>query len=82
MARAMRGETADGIELYVRNASKPDGMFVSVSVRPLKDDGGDIKGGVAVVRDITSQNPLKPCCGKPRKRPSGPIAPRANSFRA
>jgi signal transduction histidine kinase len=53
LARAMRGETADGIELYVRNASKPDGMFASVSVRPLKDDGGDIKGGVAVVRDIT-----------------------------
>ncbi len=53
LARAMRGETADGIELYVRNASKPDGMFVSVSVRPLKDDRGDIKGGVAVVRDVT-----------------------------
>src|SRR5665213_1602102 len=53
LARAMRGETADGIELYVRNALKPDGMFVSVNVRPLKDDGGEIHGGVAVVRDIT-----------------------------
>ena len=53
LARAMRGETADGIELYIRNAIKPEGMFVSVSVRPLKDDGGEIKGGVAVVRDIT-----------------------------
>ncbi len=28
-------------------------MFVSVNVRPLKDDSGEIKGGVAVVRDIT-----------------------------
>jgi len=53
LARAMRGETADGIELYVRNQAKPEGMFVSVSVRPLKDDSGNIKGGVAVVRDIT-----------------------------
>jgi signal transduction histidine kinase/response regulator RpfG family c-di-GMP phosphodiesterase len=53
LARAMRGETADGIELYIRNDYKPEGMFVSVSVRPLKDDGGEIKGGVAVVRDIT-----------------------------
>jgi len=53
LARAMRGETADGIELYVRNEYKPEGMFVSVSVRPLKDDSGAIKGGVAVVRDIT-----------------------------
>ena len=54
LARAMRGEIADGIELYVRNQAKPEGMFVSVSVRPLKDDSsGNIKGGVAVVRDIT-----------------------------
>jgi signal transduction histidine kinase/response regulator RpfG family c-di-GMP phosphodiesterase len=53
LSRAMRGETADGIELYIRNQMKPAGMFVSVNIRPLKDDGGDIKGGVAVVRDVT-----------------------------
>ena len=53
LARAMRGETADGVELYVRNQMKPDGMFASVSVRPLKDDRGIINGGVAVIRDIT-----------------------------
>jgi signal transduction histidine kinase/response regulator RpfG family c-di-GMP phosphodiesterase len=53
LARAMRGETADGIELYVRNPQKPDGMLVSVNVRPLKDDSGETKGGVAVVHDIT-----------------------------
>ena len=53
LSRAMRDETADGIELYVRNAQKPDGMFVSVNVRPLNDDSGEIKGGVAVIRDIT-----------------------------
>jgi signal transduction histidine kinase/response regulator RpfG family c-di-GMP phosphodiesterase len=53
LARAMRGETADGIELYVRNPQRPDGMLVSVNVRPLKDDAGETKGGVAVVHDIT-----------------------------
>jgi len=53
LARAMRGETADGIELYVRNRHRPDGMLVSVNVRPLKDDSGETKGGVAVVHDIT-----------------------------
>src|ERR1700677_2611421 len=53
LARAIRGETADGIELYVRNVKMPEGRFLSVSVRPLKDDGGEIKGGVAVVRDVT-----------------------------
>jgi PAS domain S-box-containing protein len=53
LARAMRGETVDGIELYIRNAANPDGMFVSVNVRPLKDDLGEGRGGVAVVHDIT-----------------------------
>lgn len=53
LMRAIRGETADGVELYVRNQDKPEGRHLSVSVRPLKDDAGDIKGGVAVVRDIT-----------------------------
>jgi signal transduction histidine kinase/response regulator RpfG family c-di-GMP phosphodiesterase len=53
LARAMRGETADGIELYVRNPMRPEGMFANVSVRPLKDDRGKINGGVAVIRDIT-----------------------------
>jgi signal transduction histidine kinase/response regulator RpfG family c-di-GMP phosphodiesterase len=53
LARAMRGETADGIELYVRNPQRPDGMLVSVNIRPLRDDSGSTKGGVAVVHDIT-----------------------------
>jgi signal transduction histidine kinase/response regulator RpfG family c-di-GMP phosphodiesterase len=53
LARARRGEVADGIELYVRNAQKPEGGYVSVNVRPLKDDTGKIGGGVAVIRDIT-----------------------------
>jgi signal transduction histidine kinase len=53
LARAMRGETADEIELFVRNTLSPNGTYVSVSVRPLRDDSGEIKGGVAVVRDIT-----------------------------
>ena len=52
--RAMRGETLDGIEMYLRNADRPDGMFVSVNVRPLKGDQGEAKGGVVVVRDITA----------------------------
>ncbi len=53
LARAMRGETVDGIELYIRNAANPGGIFVNVNVRPLKDDLGQGRGGVAVVHDIT-----------------------------
>ncbi len=53
LARTIRGEIADGIELYIRNAAIPQGTYVNVSARPLKDDHGKIKGGVAVVRDVT-----------------------------
>jgi signal transduction histidine kinase/response regulator RpfG family c-di-GMP phosphodiesterase len=54
LARAMRGETADGIELHVLNPRRDSDLIVSVNVRPLKDDQGRGKGGVAVVRDITA----------------------------
>jgi len=54
LTRAMRGQLVDGVELYINNAYRTSGMFVSVTVRPLKDDGGSVKGGVAVVRDITA----------------------------
>jgi PAS domain S-box-containing protein len=50
LARASRGEVVDGVELYV----KQSGIFVSVNGRPLRDDTGNVKGGVAVVRDITA----------------------------
>jgi PAS domain S-box-containing protein len=54
LARAMRGETADGLELHVLNPRKASDLFVSVNVRPLRDDEGHGRGGVAVVRDITA----------------------------
>jgi signal transduction histidine kinase/response regulator RpfG family c-di-GMP phosphodiesterase len=53
LAKALRGETVDGTEIYVRNDFRPDGAFLSVNGRPLKDDGGNAGGGVAVIRDIT-----------------------------
>jgi signal transduction histidine kinase/response regulator RpfG family c-di-GMP phosphodiesterase len=54
LARAMRGETADGMELKYRHPLKAGDLYTSVNVRPLKDDEGRGRGGVAVVRDITA----------------------------
>jgi signal transduction histidine kinase/CheY-like chemotaxis protein len=54
LARAIRGETADGVELHIRNPRRNGDVFVSVNVRPLKDDEGHGRGGVAVVRDVTA----------------------------
>jgi len=54
LAKALQGEIVDATELYVRNSFRPEGVFVSVNGRPLKDDSGNTKGGVAVIRDITA----------------------------
>jgi eukaryotic-like serine/threonine-protein kinase len=55
LVRAFRGEAADGVEVFMRNANLPDGILISVNARPLRDDDGLLRGGVAVFRDITDQ---------------------------
>ena len=50
---ALKGEASDEVEMFVRNPNVPNGVFISVSGRPLHDDAGTYKGGVAVFRDVT-----------------------------
>ena len=50
---ALKGETTDDVEMFVRNPEVPDGVFISVSGRPIRDEMGTDKGGVAVFRDVT-----------------------------
>ena len=53
LARAIRGESVDGIEVFVRHAHRPDGVWTSVNTRPLVDENGTLCGGVIVFRDTT-----------------------------
>ena len=55
LARALAGEAVDNVELFVRNARKPDGAWLRASARPLRDDGGAVAGAVAVARDVTKE---------------------------
>ena len=52
LARAMRGEEVDAEELFVRNPDKSAGTWITVTARPLKDDRGVARGGVAVFQDV------------------------------
>ncbi len=52
---AMRGQETDGIELFVRNEMRPEGSYISVTGRPLKDTSNRQGGGLVVFRDITSR---------------------------
>ena len=53
LVRAMQGTVTNGIELFIRNAKKPEGVIISVSGRPLHDTSGELIGGVIQFRDIT-----------------------------
>ena len=53
LARALRGEASDEVEMFVRNLEVLEGAFISVSGRPLQDKEGTEKGGVIVFRDVT-----------------------------
>ena len=53
--RATRGETVEGLELFVRNPGVPDGVFISVNASPLRDEAGQVVGGVTVFRDVTER---------------------------
>lgn len=55
LARAIRGESAGPIKLFLRNESVPKGIWISINAGPLQDDRGTVQGGIAVIRDISEQ---------------------------
>lgn len=55
LARARRGEEVDEAEEFMRHWKRPEGVWLSVTARPLRDQDGAIQGSVAVFRDITER---------------------------
>ncbi len=55
LAKAIRGLDTDDVEQFLRNPANPEGIFVSVTGRPLRDGKGEIRGGVVIVRNITGR---------------------------
>ena len=55
LARSLRGENVDDLEMFVRHAKAPKGIWTRVSGRPLRDGHGAYSGAVIVCRDITER---------------------------
>ena len=55
LTRALRGESTDNIEIFIKNNKIPDGIYLSSSSRPLQDSDGNKIGGVLVFHDITDR---------------------------
>ncbi len=53
LERTLRGESFDQYELFLRHAQAPQGRWASLTGRPLRDDNGQVRGGILVARDIT-----------------------------
>lgn len=55
LVRAMRGESVDKELLFIRNPSVPNGVFISITARPVKTANNKQLGGVVVFRDMTHE---------------------------
>lgn len=54
LARALRGETVEGVEMLVRNPGQPQDLWLLVSVKPVRVDGAE-RGAVLICRDISER---------------------------
>ena len=52
LARALRGEVATA-DVFVRNQNVSDGVSISISGTPVRDEDGTLSGGIVVFRDVT-----------------------------
>ncbi|MDI1445904.1 STAS domain-containing protein [Polyangium sp. 6x1] len=55
LARALRGEVTDGVEMFGRNDARPEGVAMEVSGRPIRDEKGELVGAVVVFCDISER---------------------------
>jgi PAS domain S-box-containing protein len=55
LVKAIRGEACDNVELFVRNVGAPDGRWLNLSGRPLRDESSKLFGGVVLIHDISEQ---------------------------
>ena len=55
LVRAMRGEATDEMEMFIRTAAKPEGVYISTNGRPIASPGTTAHGGVIVFRDVTER---------------------------
>lgn len=59
LARAIRGEEVRDMEIFVRTPYDTEGMTVSASAQPLRDKDGKLRGGAAVLRDISQRKKVE-----------------------
>jgi signal transduction histidine kinase len=59
LVRAMRGEAVDEAEMFLPQLGSPEGTWLLVTGRPLRDAAGQTAGGVIVLTDISARKKLE-----------------------
>jgi PAS domain-containing protein len=54
LARALTGEAVEHELMLIRNSGQPEGVWISISSKPLVDQAGAQRGAVAIFRDVTA----------------------------
>jgi PAS domain S-box-containing protein len=68
LARGLKGESTNDVELFVRNEKIPEGRYIKVTGRPIFDDQKQIIGSVVVCRDISHEKNLEALIKDDEKR--------------
>jgi PAS domain-containing protein len=55
LVRALRGDSFENLELFIRNSQFPGGIFINVNARPVRNSSNEVIGAVAVLRKIKKQ---------------------------
>ena len=55
LPRTIAGESIDDVELFINTDMVPEGVYVNVSSRPLRNSDGDPTGAVIVFRNVTDK---------------------------
>ena len=55
LVRALAGEPVQDVEFFVRNRSVPEGIHISCSGFPLRDESGLVRGATVIFHDVTSR---------------------------
>jgi PAS domain S-box-containing protein len=59
LARALKGEIVEELEVLIRNEANPDGIRLKLTSKPIRDVNGQVTGGMLDLRDITEQRLLE-----------------------
>ncbi|WP_197088645.1 PAS domain-containing protein [Rufibacter radiotolerans] len=59
LAKGLKGESLDNVEIFIRNENIPDGRAIKVTGRPVYNDKNEIIASVVVCRDITYEKQLE-----------------------